>query len=162
MLTRRARLRSVWSRSAVASVVSVVFLAIAESIADGVPGGLITGSVVVLILALTALGVGSIRALPIVLLTVLVFFTTYVWVMSATISQTRMWLAICLLVAIATASLYLHLGDDRAQPRVVGRMDPQWLAWTHNGSSDGELFGMGMPLYARNRYGSQPSVAEES
>lgn len=105
----------------IASAVSVGFVAIGEMIAEGVIGALITGLIVVLILAMTAVGIGSItgwairltmtqfaaagallvRALPIVLLTVLVFFNTYVWVMAATISQTRMWLAILLLVAIA-------------------------------------------------------------
>ena len=72
-----------------------------------------------LTLALTTSGVGSIigwairltlsqfaaagalliRALPVVLLSVLVFFNTYVWIMSATISQPRLWLALGLLVA---------------------------------------------------------------
>jgi hypothetical protein len=224
--------RMVTDRSqAIASAVSVVFVEIAESIADGVFGGLVTVAVVVLILALTALGIGSIigwairftmsqfaaagalliRALPIVLLTVLVFFNTYVWVMSATISQTRMWCAIVLLTAIAaifvvagvfeqakpllqkataahrhtkrldgtpfeampeppepdplttgewfnvvfilaasqiaqilmvalvTASLFFALGMIVLSPELLA-------AWTRNGSPDGQLFGLGLPV----------------
>ena len=70
-------------------------------------------------LALTACGVGSIlgwglrtavenlafvgalfvRALPVVLLTVLVFFNTYVWSMASTISRPRLWLALLFLGA---------------------------------------------------------------
>src|ERR1700744_6354253 len=79
--------------------------------------------VLVLILLLTASGIGSvlawavrmtcehlstvgtlaIRALPIVLLTALVFFNTYVWLMAATISGERLSLAMVFLLGIAGA-----------------------------------------------------------
>ena len=78
---------------------------------------------VVAALVLTACGVGSIlgwglrtamdnlasigalfvRALPVVLLTVLVFFNTYVWSMASTISRPRLWLALMFLGLIAVA-----------------------------------------------------------
>jgi len=84
-----------------------------------------SAAVVVIILALTASGVGSIlgwaarsalaniaqtagmfvRALPVVLLTVLVFFNTYVWLMAAVVSRTRLWLAMIFLFVIAAAFL---------------------------------------------------------
>ncbi len=41
--------------------------------------------------------------LPVVLLTVLVFFNTYAWVMASTISSNRLWLALTFLVLIASA-----------------------------------------------------------
>jgi hypothetical protein len=81
----------------------------------------LVGSIVVL----TGLGVGSVlgwalrltmshlatigglvsRALPVVLLTVLVFFNGYVWSMATKISRQRMWLVIGFMVLIATAFL---------------------------------------------------------
>ncbi|GAY15169.1 hypothetical protein [Mycobacterium sp. shizuoka-1] len=46
-----------------------------------------------------------VRALPVVLLTFLVFFNTYVWLMAAIISRSRLWLAIGFLFLIAAAFL---------------------------------------------------------
>lgn len=46
-----------------------------------------------------------VRALPVVLLTFLVFFNTYVWLMAAIISRARLWLAIGFLFLIAAAFL---------------------------------------------------------
>ena len=77
------------------------------------------------IVVLTGLGVGSVlgwalrlttshlatigglvsRALPVVLLTVLVFFNGYVWSMATKISRQRMWLVIGFMVLLATAFL---------------------------------------------------------
>lgn len=50
-------------------------------------------------------GVGAlvVRALPVVLLTALVFFNTYVWIMATTISGNRLGLAIAFLLSIAAA-----------------------------------------------------------
>ncbi|TDO11896.1 hypothetical protein EV580_3619 [Mycobacterium sp. BK086] len=78
---------------------------------------------IALIVIATASGVGSIlgwaardtmsnlalasgmfvRALPVVLLTFLVFFNTYVWLMAAIVSRERLWLAIGFLFLIAAA-----------------------------------------------------------
>ena len=83
------------------------------------------GATVGIILVLTATGVGSIigwaaeltltnlayaagmfvRALPVVLLTFLVFFNTYVWLMTSLISRGRLWLGMCFLFLIAAAFL---------------------------------------------------------
>lgn len=80
---------------------------------------------VVTVLALTATGIGSIlgwaaeltltnmayaagmfvRALPVVLLTFLVFFNTYVWLMTSLISRGRLWLGMGFLFLIAAAFL---------------------------------------------------------
>jgi hypothetical protein len=52
---------------------------------------------------LATVGTLAVRALPIVLLTALVFFNTYVWLMAATINGERLSLAIVFLLAIAGA-----------------------------------------------------------
>ncbi|MDT5081109.1 MAG: hypothetical protein QOJ80_5746 [Mycobacterium sp.] len=216
---------------AITSTISVAFCAGTEAISDGVFGLLATAAVVASTLALTSSGVGSIigwairltlsqfaaagalliRALPVVLLSVLVFFNTYVWIMSATISAPRLWLALGLLVVIAavfvisgtfekaspllqsaTASArhaerladtpFEHMSDsDEPDPLTKGEwlnvifvlaatqlaqilmvaivtaslffvlglilLSPELLAaWTRNGSSDGTLLGMTLPV----------------
>ncbi|MFM9032832.1 MAG: hypothetical protein ACKOQ4_00825 [Mycobacterium sp.] len=91
-----------------------------------------------LILLLTASGAGAIlgwsaratltnltlvagmfvRALPVVLLTFLVFFNTYVWLMAAVISRGRLWLAVGFLFVIAGA--FLVSGTlDRVRPMLA-------------------------------------------
>ncbi len=89
----------------------------------------------VVILVLTGLGVGSVlvwavrmtlshlatvgalavRALPVVLLTALVFFNTYVWLMAVTISGPRLFLAIAFLISIA-ASFVISGTVERVKP----------------------------------------------
>jgi hypothetical protein len=86
---------------------------------------LIFGIAVALILLCTATGLGSIlgwaarmtltnlalaagmfvRSLPVVLLTFLVFFNTYVWLMTSLISRTRLWVGMCFLLLIAGSFL---------------------------------------------------------
>jgi MFS family permease len=64
---------------------------------------------------LAAVGALVVRALPVVLLTVLVFFNTYVWIMAATISRPRLWLAIAFLVAVAGVFV-ISATLERARP----------------------------------------------
>jgi hypothetical protein len=93
------------------------------------------GVVFTAILALTACGAGSIlgwavqmttsnlaaagsmvtRALPLLLLTILVFFNSPVWLMAATISRSRLWLALSFLAAIA-AVFVVTVTRDRVKP----------------------------------------------
>ncbi|WP_454790655.1 hypothetical protein [Mycolicibacterium lutetiense] len=54
---------------------------------------------------LASVGSLFVRALPVVLLTVLVFFNTYVWLMASTLSRTRLWLALLFLFAVASVFL---------------------------------------------------------
>ncbi|AQA04957.1 hypothetical protein BVC93_23965 [Mycobacterium sp. MS1601] len=63
----------------------------------------------------TAVGALFARALPVVLLTVLVFFNGYVWSMAASVSRDRMWLLITFMTAIAVAFLATGL-IERARP----------------------------------------------
>jgi hypothetical protein len=94
--------------------------------------------VIAAILALTASGVGSIlswtarttlshlvaigslmvRALPVLLLTFLVFFNSPVWLMAGVLTRTRMWLAILLLSLIA-AAFVVAVTVDRFKPVLV-------------------------------------------
>jgi hypothetical protein len=93
--------------------------------ADRIDAVVAIAVLVALILVLTGLGVGSVlawalrltmshlatigglvaRALPVVLLTVLVFFNGYVWSMATKISRERMWLVVGFMVLIAIAFL---------------------------------------------------------
>jgi hypothetical protein len=118
-----------WPRRRIAAAASVVVIVLG-GIFGGPTSGVIAnllwfGVVVGAILAMTVTGVGSIlgwaardtatnlalisgmfvRALPVVLLTFLVFFNTYVWLMAAIVSRARLWLALGFLFLIAAAFL---------------------------------------------------------
>jgi flagellar biogenesis protein FliO len=133
-----SRISTVRGRSAAATV------AVGIAIAGGILGGpsprvlvdlFIEGIVFAAIFALTACGAGSImswaaqmtmsnlaaagslvtRALPLLLLTFLVFFNSPVWLMAATISRSRLWLALAFLVVIA-ATFVVSVTADRVKP----------------------------------------------
>lgn len=97
-----------------------------------------TAVAVVLVLAVIGLGIGSVvgwsirltlahlksvgvlftRALPVLLLTVLVFFNGPVWSMATTISRGRMWLLIGFMLAIAGAFLFTGV-VERVRPTLT-------------------------------------------
>jgi MFS family permease len=125
----RGRARSV------AGIASAVANLIAGYLNSG-PGSLPQSAIVIaVVLILTGLGVGSVlgwavsmtlthvatvgalavRALPVVLLTALVFFNTYVWLMAATINGTRLLLAMVFLVGIA-ATFVISASVERVRP----------------------------------------------
>ncbi|OBB03056.1 hypothetical protein A5662_00975 [Mycobacteriaceae bacterium 1482268.1] len=137
-----SRIRSIRARTTVA------FVSLAAAIVGGIVGGpseeilanLVFEAIVIVIgLALTACGVGSIlgwglrtavenlsligalfvRALPVVLLTVLVFFNTYVWLMASIVSRPRLWLALVFLGVIAGAFI-TSATVDRVRPMLSG------------------------------------------
>ena len=107
-------------RAAVGMAAAVVIL-VAGYFGSDLTSLLQSAIIVAVVLALTGLGVGSVlgwavrmtlshlatvgalavRALPVVLLTALVFFNTYVWLMAATINGTRLVLAMVFLMSIA-------------------------------------------------------------
>ena len=122
--------------------------AFAVVILGGVIGGpsqrplvniVIFGVAVVVILLLTATGVGSIlgwvgtltlsnlaatagmfvRALPVVLLTFLVFFNTYVWLMTSLISRGRLWLGMAFLFLVA-GSFLVSTTLEKVRPLLSG------------------------------------------
>lgn len=104
---------------------------------------LVTAIGLAVILVATASGIGSIlgwaardtmsslalvsgmfvRALPVVLLTFLVFFNTYVWLMAAMISRIRLWVAVGFLFLIAAAFLVSHT-LERVRP-VLASPEPE-------------------------------------
>ena len=109
--------------------------------------------IIVVVLILTGLGVGSVlgwavrmtlshlasvgalavRALPVVLLTALVFFNTYVWLMAATINGARLVLAMVFLTGIA-AVFVISASVERVRPMLrsteVSPADDERLADT--------------------------------
>jgi hypothetical protein len=117
-----ARIRPRRARGA-AGITAAAVLAIAGYINQGPTSLPETAIFVAVLLILTGCGVGSVlgwavrmtlshvatvgglavRALPVVLLTALVFFNTYVWLMAATINGKRLVLAMAFLVGIAAA-----------------------------------------------------------
>lgn len=87
-------------------VLTTVVLVLAVLIGNGLGVGSVLGWAI----RLTASGLASTgrlvtRALPVVLLSVLVFFNTYVWSMAKTISRDRLWLVIAFMALIAGAFL---------------------------------------------------------
>ncbi len=64
---------------------------------------------------LATVGALVVRALPVVLLTALVFFNGYVWIMAATISGDRLGLAMAFLVSIA-AAFVISATRERVRP----------------------------------------------
>ena len=119
-------------------------VAVSLAVAGGVLGGpsprvlvdlIFEGIAIGAILALTACGAGSIlgwavqmttsnlaaagsmvsRALPLLLLTILVFFNSPVWLMAATISRPRLWVALLFLILIA-AVFVVSVTRDEVKP----------------------------------------------
>ena len=116
-LVSRSRRRK--TRTAIATLSVLAVASVGVTVGDLVQQGIVVAAVLIL----TGSGIGSVlgwavrmmlshlatvgalavRALPVVLLTALVFFNTYVWLMAATISGNRLALAMAFLVSIAAA-----------------------------------------------------------
>ncbi|RDH79318.1 hypothetical protein DVS77_07770 [Mycolicibacterium moriokaense] len=137
-----SRLQSIRTRliAALLSIALVAICGIVGGPSERIAANLIFEAIVVAgALMLTASGIGSIlgwglrtallnmvflgplfvRALPVVLLTVLVFFNTYVWTMASTVSRSRLWLALLFLAFIAVA----FIGSatvERVRPMLSG------------------------------------------
>jgi hypothetical protein len=85
-------------------------------ILTGCGAGSVVGWAVRMMLShLATVGALTIRALPVVLLTALVFFNGYVWLMAATISGDRLGLAMAFLVSIA-AAFVVSATRERVRP----------------------------------------------
>jgi hypothetical protein len=143
----RTRLR------AAAGITAAVVLTVAGYVNAGAASLLQSAVIVAVVLILTGLGVGSMlgwavritlshlasvgalaaRALPVVLLTALVFFNTYVWIMAATINGKRLLLAMVFLVTIA-AAFVISATVERVRPMLrssaVATADSERLADT--------------------------------
>ena len=132
------RRRRVASTVAVGAMLATTLLS--TSLADGFDTVANVGWLVLATLALNGLGVGSVlgwatkltvthlasagalvaRALPVVLLTVLVFFNTYVWSMATNLSRDRMWLIVDLMALLAVSFLVSGI-VERVRPLLASR-----------------------------------------
>ena len=88
---------------------------------------------------LAFVGALFVRALPVVLLTVLVFFNTYVWAMASTISRPRLWLAL------------MFLGAHRGRVHHLG----------HGGPGSTDVVGI-PPRRGRRRAAGRHAVREDA
>lgn len=136
-----SRIGSVRGRTVAATV--AVVIAIGGAVLGGpssrvVVNLILVATVVACTLAVTASGAGSIlgwairmtlshlaaagslllRALPVLLLTILVFFNSPVWLMASTVSRARLWLAIAFLGTIA-AVFVVSVTVDRVRPLIA-------------------------------------------
>lgn len=90
--------------SGVSQLLQEANIIVAVLIRTGCGAGSVLGWAVRMMLShFATVGALAVRALPVVLLTALVFFNTYVWLMAATISGNRLGLAMAFLVTIAAA-----------------------------------------------------------
>jgi hypothetical protein len=129
-----SRLRSRRAKSVVA--ITAMAVAAVASVVRGGPSHLILTVIAVAVVAIaTAVGVGAVlawavrltmaqanamgalfvSALPVMLLTVVVFFNTYVWLLASTISQARLALALLFLFAVTTAFI-ISSSNSRVGP----------------------------------------------
>jgi hypothetical protein len=137
------------TRTAIATLSVLAVASVGVTVGDVVQQGIVVAAVLIL----TGSGIGSVlgwavrmmlshlatvgalavRALPVVLLTALVFFNTYVWLMAATISGNRLALAMAFLVSIA-AAFVTSATRERVRPMLqsatLPRDEPEKLAAT--------------------------------
>ncbi|OMC25104.1 hypothetical protein A5739_24165 [Mycobacterium colombiense] len=118
----------------VGDVVQEAMVVAAVLILTGSGIGSVLGWAVRMMLShLATVGALAVRALPVVLLTALVFFNTYVWLMAATISGNRLALAMAFLVTIA-AAFVSSATRERVRPMLQSatapRDEPEKLAGT--------------------------------
>jgi hypothetical protein len=138
------------------SVAAVVVAIVAGLIQGGISHLVGTVVVVAVVLVFTATGAGAVlgwavrltmnqvaamgalfvRSLPVVLLTVVVFFNTYVWLMASTISRTRLWLVLLLLLAVTTAFV-VSASASRVRPMVESISAPHEDTHDLNGTPFG-------------------------
>ncbi len=147
-----SRMRSRRAQSLV-STGAVAFSAVAEMIQGGLPHVVGTVVAVLIALACTATGVGAVlgwavrltmaqvaamgalfvQALPVMLLTVVVFFNTYVWILASTISLARLWLALFFLLAV-TAAFIISVSRSRVGPMLESVSAPHDAAHDLSGT----------------------------
>ncbi|WP_064951596.1 hypothetical protein [Mycobacterium colombiense] len=118
----------------VGDVVQEAIVVAAVLILTGSGIGSVLGWAVRMMLShLATVGALAVRALPVVLLTALVFFNTHVWLMAATISGNRLALAMAFLVTIA-AAFVSSATRERVRPMLQSatapRAEPEKLAGT--------------------------------
>lgn len=146
-----SRLRGHKARTAASTVAAAVAL-VSDAFNDDVTNVGSTALTLLILPLLTATGIGSVlgwalrlavtqltaigqlmlRALPVVLLTVLVFFNSPVWLMAGSVSRARLWLAVLFLGMIAAVFLVTS---------TLERIQPMLKAPSPRGSPTEELKG---------------------
>ena len=115
-----AALLSALAVGRIAPIVDTVLLGAAILLLTGVGVGSVLGWALRLTVShLATAGELVTRALPVVLLTVLVFFNGYVWSMASRIGRDRMWLVIGFMALIAISFLFSGV-IERARPVLAG------------------------------------------
>jgi hypothetical protein len=137
-----SRMRDRRARSLVSGA-AVVIAAVAGVLQGGFSHLFGTVVVVVIVVALTATGAGAVlgwavrlttvqaaamgslfvRALPVMLLTVVVFLNPYAWSLASTLSQARLWLALGFLVFLS-ATFIVSASHSRVRPMLESVGDP--------------------------------------
>jgi hypothetical protein len=82
---------------------SVVVVAVVAAFTASGAGAVLGWAVRLTMTQVTAMGALFVRALPVVLLTVVVFLNTYAWLLATTITGTRLWIALLFLFFVASA-----------------------------------------------------------
>jgi hypothetical protein len=95
-----------------ATVVAVVIVLVAT--ATGI-GAVLGWALRLTVTQLSAMGALFVSALPVMLLTVVVFFNGYVWILASTISQSRLFLALFFLFSV-TAAFIVSSSRSRVRP----------------------------------------------
>ncbi len=101
-----------------AVVLALIFLCTATGV-----GSVLGWAARMTVTNLASIGELLLRALPVLLLTMLVFFNSPAWIMAATVSRTRLWLALGFLYLIAAVFLMSNT-FGRVQPILETVKDP--------------------------------------
>jgi hypothetical protein len=112
-------------------VTVIVVAAVALFTASGV-GAVLGWAVRLTMTQVAAMGALFVQALPVMLLTVVVFFNTYVWLLASTISRARLWLA--LLFLVVTAAFIISVSRSRAEPMLEAVSAPHSAAHDLSGT----------------------------
>lgn len=143
LVSRIATTRGRAVAATVAVVVTVLGALLGGPAPRVLPNLVLVGALTAGVVAVTASGIGSVlawavrmtlahlalagslfvRALPVLLLTVVVFFNGYVWLMAATISRPRLWLALLFLGTIAVAFI-TSATVERVRPMLAAPAPP--------------------------------------
>ncbi|KAA1249751.1 hypothetical protein F0Q45_13430 [Mycobacterium simiae] len=94
---------------------AVIFTAVVLLLTASGAGSVVGWALRITVSQLATIGALAVRALPVVLLTTLVFFNGNIWLMAATISAQRLGLAIAFLLSIA-AAFVVSITQERIRP----------------------------------------------
>lgn len=94
---------------------TVVVIAVVAALTVSGAGAVLGWAVRLTMTQVAAMGALFVGALPVMLLTVVVFFNTYARLLASTISRTRLWIALLFLLAVTTAFI-VSVSRSRVRP----------------------------------------------